>query len=224
MALKINENNASEYTIPESITSAQNASQTETSATTQFVRIPTGTVSQRQNTHDPQSYSDTSPHRNTTFTISPSPEEIVQDRTQNITSIRDISVNVSSPTRTTSNNTRNTTQPIYDPPSVLSVFKHPNKTIQPENNHNNNQPTSSQFYDPFKYSFVPLSNTNFQSNNIQNVPQSNNNYNSMRQHPHTLSLQTNSSQNHFPPQNQRTSFSNIVQPSQRRYQNPPLLQ
>ena len=131
MALNLNENNASEYTTPESLTSAQNASQTETSATTQFVRIPTRIVSQRQNTHDPQSYSDTSPHRNITFTIPPSPEEIVQDRTQNTTSIRDFSVNVLSPTRTISINTRNTTRPIYDPPSVPSVFKHPNKTIQP---------------------------------------------------------------------------------------------
>ena len=119
MALKMNENNASEYTTPESITSAQNASQTETSATTQFVKIPTRIVSQRQNTHDPQSYSHTSPHRNITFTIPPSPEEIVQDRTQNITSIRNISVNVLSSTRT-SNNTRNTTRPTYDPPSVPS--------------------------------------------------------------------------------------------------------
>ena len=127
MALNINENNASEYTTAESKTSAQDASQTETLATTQFVRIPTRVVSQGQNTHNPQSYSDTSPHRNITFTFPPSPEEIVQDRTQIITSIRDISVNVLSPTRTISNNTRNTTRPIFDPPSVPSVFKHPNK-------------------------------------------------------------------------------------------------
>ena len=69
MALNLNENNASEYTTPESTTSAQNASQTGTSATTQFVRIPTRIVSPRQNTHDPQSYSDTSPPRNITFTF-----------------------------------------------------------------------------------------------------------------------------------------------------------
>ena len=31
-----------------------------------------------------------------------------------------------------SNSTRNTSRPIYDPPSVPSVFKHPNKTIQPK--------------------------------------------------------------------------------------------
>ena len=54
MTLNINENNASEYTTPESTTSAQNASQTETSATTQCVRIPTRIVSPGQNTHDPQ--------------------------------------------------------------------------------------------------------------------------------------------------------------------------
>ena len=107
MALNINGNNASEYTTSESITSAQNASQTETPATTQFVRIPTRIVSKRQNTHDPQSYSDTSPHRNITFTIPPSPEEIVEDRTQNINSIHDVSVNVLLPTRTISNSTRN---------------------------------------------------------------------------------------------------------------------
>ena len=93
IALKINENNASEYITPESKTSAQNASQTETSTTTQFVRIPTRIVSPRQNTHDPQSYSDTSPHRNITFTFPPSPEKVIQHRTQNITSIRDTSVN-----------------------------------------------------------------------------------------------------------------------------------
>ena len=58
MTLKINENNASEYTTPESTTSAQNTSQIETLTNTQFVRIPTRIVSPRQNTHDPQSYSE----------------------------------------------------------------------------------------------------------------------------------------------------------------------
>ena len=97
---------------------------------------------------------------------------------------RDISVNVLSPTRTTSNNTRNTTQPIYDPPSVPSVFKYSNKTSQPENHYNNNNPpTSSQIYDPFDYSFFPPFNTNIQINNTQNVSQSNNNINSTTQHP-----------------------------------------
>ena len=44
----------------------------------------------------------------------------------------------------------------------------------------------------------------------------------MTQHPYTHLSQTNSSQSNFLPQNQRTSYSNIVQPSQRRFQNPPL--
>ena len=44
----------------------------------------------------------------------------------------------------------------------------------------------------------------------------------MTQHPYTHLLQTNPSQNNFPSQNQTTSYSNIVQPSQRRSQNPPL--
>ena len=102
MALNINENYASEYTTPESTTSAQNVPHTGTSSPTQFVRIPTRIVSPRQNTHDPQSYSDTSPHRNITFTFPPSPEEVVQDRTKNVTPIHDTSVNVLSPTRTIS--------------------------------------------------------------------------------------------------------------------------
>ena len=223
MTLKINENNASENTTPESIISAQNASQTETSATTQLVRSPTRIVSPRQNTHDRQSNSETFPHRNITSTFPPSPEEAIQDRTQKITSSRDISVKVLSPTITISNNTRNTTRPVYDPPSVPSVFKYPNKTIQPQNQHNNNnQPTSSQLYDPFNYSFFPPFNTNIQSNNTENVSQFNNKINSVTQHPYTHLLQTNPSQSKFPSQNQRTSYSNIVQPSQRKSQSPPL--
>ena len=142
IALHINENNGSEYTTPEY--TAQNASQTGTSTNTQFIRIPTRIVSPRQDTHDPQSYLDTSPHRNITFNFPPHPDEGVQEETQNITSIRETSVNVLSPTRTISNNTRNITRSIYDPPSLPSVFKHSNKTIQPENNRNNNQQSSSQ--------------------------------------------------------------------------------
>ena len=83
IALHINNNNASEYTTPESTTSAQNASQTETSTTTQFVRIPTRIVSPRSNTHDPQSSLDTSPHRNITFNLPLLSDEVVQDETQN---------------------------------------------------------------------------------------------------------------------------------------------
>ena len=153
MTLNINENNASEYTTPESTTSAQSTSQIETSTNTQLVRIPTRIVSPRQNTQESQSYSETLPRRNITFTFPPSPEETIQDRTQNITSSRDISVNVLSPTRTIPNSTRNTTRPIYDPPSVPSVFKYSNKTSQPENHYNNNLPTFNQNYDPFNYSF-----------------------------------------------------------------------
>ena len=113
IVLHINENNARECTTPESTTSAQNASQTETSTTSQFVRSPTRVVSPRQNTHDPQSYLDTSSHRNITFNLPTHSDEVVQDKTQNITSTRDTCVKVLSPTRTISNNTRNTT--IYDP-------------------------------------------------------------------------------------------------------------
>ena len=94
IALHIYENNASEYTTPESTTSAQNASQTGTSANTHFVRTPTRIVSPRKDTHDQQSYLDTSPHRNITFNFPPHRDEVVQDETQNITSIRDTSVNV----------------------------------------------------------------------------------------------------------------------------------
>ena len=95
-----NENTTSEYTTPESTTSAQNASQTGTSTNTQFVRILTRIVSPRPNTQDPQSYLDTSPHRNISFNFPSHPDEKVQDETQNITSIRDSSLNVLSPTRT----------------------------------------------------------------------------------------------------------------------------
>ena len=161
----MNDNNASEYTTPESTASAQNASQTETSTNTQFVRVPTRFVSPRQDTQDPQSYLDTSPRRNITFNF---PEE-VQDETQNIISIRDTSVNVLSPSRTISNNTRNITRPRYYPPSIPSAFQQSNTTRQPENISNNNQQTSSRSYDPFNDSFFPSANTNIQTNNNQNV-------------------------------------------------------
>ena len=128
IALHINENNASEYITPEYTTSAQNASQTGTSTNTQFNRIPTRIVSPRQDTHDPQSYLNTSPHRNITFNFPPQPDEGVQEETQNLSSIRETSVNGLSPTRTISNNTRNIIRSIYDPPSLPYVFKHSNKT------------------------------------------------------------------------------------------------
>ena len=81
------------------------------------------------------------------------------------------SVNVSSPTRTTLNTTQNITRSICDPPSLPSIFKYPNKTIQSEDN--NNQQTSSLYYDPFNYSFYPHSNTNTQTNSNQNISQDN---------------------------------------------------
>ena len=66
MVHHINEN-TSEYTTPESTTSAQDASQAGTSTNNHIIRIPTRVVSPRPNTYDPQSYSDTSPRRNITF-------------------------------------------------------------------------------------------------------------------------------------------------------------
>ena len=122
IVLHINENNASDYTTPESTPSAQNASQTETSTTSQFVRILTRVVSPRQNTHDPQSYLGTSPHRYITFNLPTHPDEVVQDEAQNITSTRDTSLNILLSTRTISNKTRNTTRSLYDPPSIPSAF------------------------------------------------------------------------------------------------------
>ena len=68
--------------------------------------------------------------------------------------------------------------------------------------------------------FFPPSNTNIQTNNTQNISQPNNNLRT--QHPYAHLLHTISSQSNFPLQNQRTSCSNIVQPPQRRSQNPPL--
>ena len=130
IVLHTNENNTSEYTTAESTTSAQNASQTEISTNSQFVRIPTRVVSPRQNTHDPQSYLYTSSHRIITFILPTHSDETVQDETQNITSTHDTSVNVSSPTRTICNHTRNTTRSRYDPPSIPSAFQQLNKTIQ----------------------------------------------------------------------------------------------
>ena len=168
IVLHTNENNTSEYTTPESTTSAQNASQTEISTTSHFVRLPTRVVSPRQNTHDPQSHLDTSSHRNITFNLPTHSDEVVQDESQNITSTRDISVNVLSPTKTISNNTRNTTPSIYDPPSIPSTFQQSNKTIHPETNRSNIQQTSSQHYDPFNYSFFPPPDTNIHTNNTQN--------------------------------------------------------
>ena len=135
------ENNTSEYTTPESTASAQDTSQTGTSTNNQFVRVPTRVVSPRPNTYDPQSYSDTSPRRNITFNFPSNSDDEIQDETQNISSLRNTSVIISSPTRTISNTTQNITRSKNDPPSLPSTFKYPNKTIQSEDN--NNQQTSS---------------------------------------------------------------------------------
>ena len=134
--------------------------------------------------------------------------------------IHDTSVDVSSPTKTIYNHTRNIAQSRFDPPSIFSAFQLLNKTIQSENYRNNNQQTSSQHYDSFNYFFFPPSNTNIQTNVIQDISQPNNNL--RKQHPYAHLSQTNSSQSNFPLQNQRTSYSNIVQPPQRRPQDPPL--
>ena len=111
----INENNTSEYTTPESTTSAQDASQIGTSTNNHFVRVPTRVVSPRPNTYNPESYSDTSPRRIFTLDFpSNSDDDEIQNETQNIISFRNTSVDVSSPTRTILNTTQkiNTTQNI----------------------------------------------------------------------------------------------------------------
>ena len=120
-----------------------------------LVRVPTRVVSPRPNTYDPQSYSDTSPRRNITFNFHSNSDDEIQNETQNITSFRNTSVDVSSLTRTILDTTHNIsttryintsyiykkTRSMYDPPSLPSTFKYQNNTIRSENN--NNQ-TSSQ--------------------------------------------------------------------------------
>ena len=224
MVHHINEN-TSEYTTPEYTTSAQDISQAGTSTNNHLVRVPTRVVSPRQNTYDPQSYSDTSPRRNITFNFSSNSDDEIQDETQNKTSFRNTSVNVSSPTRTVLDNTQNintaqnTTRSMYDPPSLPSIFKNPNKTIRPEND--NNQQTSSRYDDPFNYSFYSQSHTNIQTNDNQNPFQSNNNPSLSTYHSFPQSLPTNSTQTNSSSQNQIIPYYNIVQSSQRRFQNPP---
>ena len=97
--------NTSKYTTPESTTSAQDASQAETSTNNHLVRVPTRVVSPRPNTYDPQSFSDTSPRRNITFNFPSNSDDEIQDETQKITSFRITSLDVSSPTRTILDNT-----------------------------------------------------------------------------------------------------------------------
>ena len=109
---------------------------------------------------------------------------------------------------------------MYDPPSLPSTFKYPNKLFRSEDY--NNQQTSSRYYDPFNYSFYPQSNTNIQTNKNQNISQPNSNPNLLAHHSYTHPLSTNSTQTNSPSQNQRIPYSNIVQYPQRRSQNPPL--
>ena len=158
--IKINENNTSEYNTQESTISAQNASQAGTSTNTRSFRIPTRIVNQSQNTLDPQSNLDTLQNRNITFNLPLHPDEttqnetqdIIQEDIQHINSIRNTSVNVSSPTRTISNSPRYMTRSRFDPPLIPSAFQS-NISIQLIDNHNDNQPTSSRYYNPFYYSF-----------------------------------------------------------------------
>ena len=56
IVLHTNENNTKKYTTPEPTTSAVNASQTQISTNSQFVRNPTRVVSPRQKKQDPRSY------------------------------------------------------------------------------------------------------------------------------------------------------------------------
>ena len=222
----INENNTSEYTTPESTTSAQDASKNGTSTNNQFVRVPTRVVSPRPNTYNPQSYSDTSPRRIITFNFPSNSDDEIQDETQKITSLRNTSADVSSPTGTildttqNINTTQNKTRFMYDPPSLPSTFKYPTKLFRSEDI--NNQQTSSRYYDPFNYSLYPQSNTNIQTNKNQNISQPNSNPNLLAHHSYTHPLSTNSTQTNSPSQNQRIPYSNIVQYPQRRSQNPPL--
>ena len=223
VAANINENNTSEYTTPESTTSAQNISQTETSTTTHFVRIPTTPINSRQTIHDPQSSPNLSAQRYITFELPPSPNEEVQNETQKITFIPNTSVNVLSPTRIDPSTTRDIPRSTYDPPSVPSVYQYTNKTRQATSIRNNNQQTSCSYYDPFNYSFFPPSNTYISTHNQhQDAPQNNNIHILMTHHPYEHLLQTNSPQKNLPSQDQRPSYPNIVQPFQRRSQNPPL--
>ena len=235
--IQLNENNTREDNTQESITSAQNASQAGTStnagtsANTRSFRIRTRSVSPRQNTLDAQPNVDILQHRNITFNFPPHPDEytqndtqsIIQEDTQHINSIRNTSVNVSSPTRTTFNNPRYMTRSRFDPPSIPFAFQS-NRSIQLNENHGDNQPTSSRYYDPFNYSFFPSPDTNTNTNNNSNSSQPV--FNSRTQNPLRNTQPINFSRNEFNSQSQATSYttscSHTTQPFQRRHQNPPL--
>ena len=234
---QLNENKTREDNTQESTTSVQNASQAGTSTNVgtstnaRFFRIRARSVSPRQNTLDPQSNLDIPQYRNITFNFPPHPDETIQNKTQstlqedtqNINSIRNTSVNVSSPTRTTFNNPRYMTRSRYDPPLIPFTFQS-NRSIQLNENQNDNQPTSSRYYDPFNYSFFPSSDTNNNTNNNPNSSQPN--FNSRTQNPLTNTQPTNSSRNEFNSQSQATSYTTsylrTTKLFQRRHQNPPL--
>ena len=156
----LNENNTNEFNTQESIISAQNTSQAGTSTNTRSFRFPTIVVSQTHNTFDPQSNQNKLQNRNITLNrplyadenTQNETQDMKQEDTQHINSIRNTSVNVSSPTRTTSNSPRYMTRSRYDPPSIPSAFQS-NRSIQLNDNHNDNQPTSSRYYNPINYSF-----------------------------------------------------------------------
>ena len=226
--LNQNENfNDNEVTTQESTISTQNASQpgTSTSTHTQSFRIPTRTVNQRQNTHNPQSYLDTSPNRNITFNLQYTNEtthdkthDTVHEDIQTTSHAQNTSVNVASPTRT-----RYIPPSRYDPPSIPSAFRS-DRSITSNNNYNDNPQTSNQYYDPFNYNFYPPSNTNTNTNINQTHSQSITT--STIQNPFIQIPHTNTSQNIYS-QNQRTSYlptsySHTTQSSQNRLQNPPL--
>ena len=227
-----NENyNENEFTTQESTISTHNPSQTGTSTSvhTQSFRAPTRVVDQRQNSHTPQSYLDTSPNRNITFNL-PYTDE-THDETHDTshddiltTSIaQNTSINVASPTRTIPDSTRYTTRSRYDPPSIPSAFRS-NRSISSNNNCNDNPQTSNQYYDPFIYNLYPPLNTTTNTKINQNHSQINTT--STTQNPFIQVSHTTTAQN-IHSQNQETSYpstsySHITQAPQRRLQNPPL--
>ena len=243
---QLNESNTNEYNTQESTISAQNTSQAGTSTNTRYFRVPTRVVSQTQDIFDPQPSQNTLQNRNITFNLPLYPDEntqnetqentqnetqdIIQENTQHVNSIRNTSVKVSSPTRNTSDSPRYMTRSRYDPPSIPSAFQS-NRSIQLNDNHNDNQPTSSRYYNPFNYSFFPSSNNNNINNNNNNNTNNNpkysqSNLNSRIQNPPINTQPINSSRNDPNSQTRATSYttsySHTTQPFQRRHQNPPL--
>ena len=144
--------NDNEFTTQESTISTHNPSQTGTSTSvhTYSFRVPTRVINQRQNIHSPQSHLDTSPNRNITFNlphtdnINDETHDTLQYDTMTTSSAHNTSVNVASPTRTTSDSTRYITRPRYDPPSIPSAFRS-NRSTTSSNNFNDNPQTSNRY-------------------------------------------------------------------------------